>query len=168
MKKYEYLKLEPYINNEMIMVIWYKGKELNFDIYSPVLIDKLGSEGWELVNAVPITSTEFENQAFIPIRADTIAPFVYTAKFILYFKRELVGDVKYQETKEYKELVKIDKEYDMLGEVRELTAESLVDKYISMGYQNTFNHKSRLVFEDGNSTIRFDKINDMWVLYSPS
>jgi hypothetical protein len=104
--KYGYLRLSTEYNKDNEVVIFYKGRSFPYRKYRAALLDVLGDDGWELINVVSITSTDFENQAWLPIYADTIASFVYTANLVYHFKKEMTEDVLEGTSEEYQRMFK--------------------------------------------------------------
>jgi hypothetical protein len=102
--KFEYLRVDTHYNDKNEVVIIYKNKAFDYYDYRAILFDVLGDDGWELITATGVISTDFENQAWIPIYADTIASFVYTSSLVFYFKREAVKDILDDKSKEYKNM----------------------------------------------------------------
>jgi hypothetical protein len=143
----------------------YAGKELNADIYFSTAMNKLGSEGWELVNVTPFTSSYAEDRV-------TGLSMTYTSKEVFYFKREIKDSSTIDElssSKEYEVLKMLDQALDEIQDITkvpgEIGAEAIKEKYLKAGYTISFEHKDRLEFDNGLKKERFDrdKEHDKWL-----
>jgi len=79
MQQWEYFRISPYVKDNN-WVFDYKGKTHNIGDIWPVL-NELGTQGWELVTALP-----FINSSALP-QGQIALVYTYSNQYVLYFKR---------------------------------------------------------------------------------
>lgn len=141
MKRYEYLNFA--VNNvESGQTIHFDGKEYSYDRDFDRIMERLGSEGWELVSVVPMIGSEK------PMLLEM--SMTYTSRVIYYFKREWTDEkVKMEQGK--KEQVEQD--------------DAFIESYLSRGYQVIYDYDNTIVFAKGKEELAFtyDKASGQWV-----
>ena len=90
------------------------------------IMDELGYEGWELVSTIALT--ESYKPWFLEMSM------TYTGGVEYYFKRELSEE-------------EIEKK---------ITIDDIIEEYTELGYQITFQHPQRIIFNKGVEDVRFD------------
>ena len=181
MKRYEYLSITAGENNNDEYVLRYQNRELNYHQFFYPIMNKLGSEGWELINVVPITGSSTKSIALIPwfADADTYISSTYTTGEEFYFKRELsdkaleLNNSVYSEQYKYLEQFDIeDKNIEIRDQLEEnITVnnniEDVIEYYKQEGYHIKFQHSDRLIFEKDMREVRYDRDSgtDTWKIH---
>lgn len=160
MKRFEYINFTVE-TSEKKWLVNYKNENLEYHDFFEPLMAYLGSEGWELVSVLPLTSSY--KPWFIEISM------VYTGSLMYHFKREITQGSEEVSASIYEseisELRQIDKKSHEVN-LREKAVDSinnfasmddLTNHFEQLGYMTTMRHKDRMIFALGLDEVRFDR-----------
>lgn len=172
MKRFQYQQLTVITEQKGEMVFVYENKMLNYHTYFSTVVDLMGSQGWEMTSVTPLTETSLENQALLPIYADTIASNMYTSGLIFYFKRELEENEKViLDEAILQELEAIDEVNENIQNLLSFSSkEEVIAHYEAEGYKQGLDYPQRITFEKWNSdedkydTVKYDLVDGVWKL----